>query len=91
MRSVTEEDEFERVFTLFLLGGLATPEARNVLLSFLDSSQRKERWASAISLGRLKEERVFPVLQALLLEGFAASTIFDTPEELQAAQEADRR
>lgn len=48
---------------------MATPKARNLLLSFLASPHRKERWASAIALGRLKEERVFFLLQDLLLEG----------------------
>lgn len=89
-RAVTEGDEEDRVFALFLLGGLATPTARDLLISFLESPCRKERWASTISLGRLKEERVFALLQALLLEGFAANEIFERIEEFQAAQQAGR-
>lgn len=87
-RALAEGHEEDRVFALFLLGGLATPPARDLLLSYLASPYRKERWASALSLGRLKEERVFTLLQTLLLEGFVAGDIFPTAEELQAAQEA---
>jgi len=89
-RAVTEGNEENRLSALFLLGGLATPKARDLLISFLDSPYRRERWASAISLGRLKEERVFPLLQTLLLEGFAANEIFANSEGLQAAEEACR-
>lgn len=89
-RAVTEGQEEDRVFALFLVGALATPEARELLSSFLASAHRKERWASAISLGRLKDERVFALLQTFLLEGFSASEIFASVKELQAAQEAGR-
>lgn len=68
-KAVLEGEEKDRVFALFLLGGVATPKARDLLFSFLASPHRKERWASAIALGRLKEERVFALLQKLLLEG----------------------
>ncbi len=86
-RVLRGEEEEDRLFALFLLGGLATPEARDLLMSFLASPQRKERWASAISLGRLKEERVFAVLHTLLLEGFAAHEIFASVEQWHATQE----
>lgn len=86
-RALTEGQEQDRLFALFLLGALATSEARELLLSFLTSESRKERWVSAISLGRLKDERVFAVLQTLLLEGFAADTIFARSEDVQRAQE----
>jgi hypothetical protein len=89
-RTVTKGDEEDRVFALFLIGGLATPEARDLLNSFLTSEHRKERWASAIALGRLKDERVFALLQTFLLEGFFAREIFANGEELQVAQEACR-
>jgi hypothetical protein len=89
-RAVTEGDEEDRVCALFLLGGLATPKARDLLISFLDSPHRKERWASAIALGRLKEERVLALLQTLLLEGFAVSEIFESVEEFQRVQELCR-
>lgn len=59
----------ERVFALFALGHLATPGVASLLSPFLESSERMERWASAIALGRLKEERVLPSLQKMLLEG----------------------
>ncbi len=86
-RVLREGDQENRLFALFLLGGLASSEARDLLLSFLASPQRKERWASAIALGRLKEERVFAVLHTLLLEGFATNEIFASVEQWHAAQE----
>src|SRR5258706_2199888 len=86
-RAATEGQEDERVFALFLIGALATPEAKDLLASFLNSAYRKERWASAISLGRLKQERAFSILQTYLLEGFEASELFTNGGDLQAAQE----
>lgn len=86
-RALDEGQEDDRIFALFLAGAFATPEARKLLSSFLDSAYRKERWASAISLGRLKEERVFSLLQTYLLEGFTASELFANGDELQAVQE----
>lgn len=89
-RATREGKEEERVFALFLLGALATLEARDLLSSFLTSEYRKERWASAIALGRLKEERAFPLLRTLLLEGFWAKEIFASDAELQTAEEICR-
>lgn len=86
-RAVTEGKGENGAFALFLLGGLATPKARDLLISSLHSPHRKERWASTIALGRLKDEKVFAFLQTLLLEGFSA---FDDGEKLQEAQEACR-
>lgn len=83
-RAATEGEKEDRVFALFLLGGLATSEAKDLLFSFVTSGPRKERWASALALGRLKDERAFAFLQTMLLEGFF---VFAEKEELQKAQE----
>lgn len=87
-RAVTEGNDWNGAFALCLLGGLATPKTRDVLISCLNSPHRKQRWASAIALGRLKDERVFAILPTLLLEGFA---VFDDEGKLEEAQEACRR
>jgi len=89
-RALTEGDEESRVFALFLFGGLATLKARDLLISFLDSPHRKERWASAIALGRLKEERVFPLLQTFLLEGFLLDEFSADIAKIQATEDALR-
>lgn len=89
-RAVAEGQEDDRVFALFLLGTLATPEARNLLTSFLHSEHRKERWASAIALGRLKEERVFSLLQTFLLESFFLDEFSAEIAKIQATEEALR-
>lgn len=72
-RATRDGNEHDRAFALILLGALATPKALDILHSFLASPSLKERWASAIALGRHKEERVFPLLQTLLLDGFLMS------------------
>jgi len=87
-RVVHEGKEEDRIYALFYLGALATSEARELLSSSLTSGHRKERWASAIALGRLKDERVFTLLQTYLLEGFHLSEIFADREELLEAQKA---
>jgi HEAT repeat protein len=69
-RATIEGTEHDRAFALILLGALATPKALDIVRSFLASPSLKERWASVIALGRHKEERVFPLLQTLLLDGF---------------------
>lgn len=53
----------------------------------MTSENRKERWASTITLGRLKDERAFAFLPSLLLEGFS---VFGDGEQLQEVQEAFR-
>lgn len=89
-RVVTEGREGDRVFALFLLGTLATPEARNLLTSFLNSEHRKEHWASAVALGRLKEERIFSLLQTFLLESFFLDEFSAEIAKIQATEEVLR-
>lgn len=67
-RALQHGNAEERLFALFALGYLTPPEGDRLLLPFLDSPIRKERWASAISLGKLKNEQAFPLLLELLME-----------------------
>lgn len=71
VRAIDEGTEEERLFALFLLGGWDGVESRDLLFSFLTSPRRKERWMNGISLGRLKDDRVFDLLQRFLLEEFS--------------------
>jgi hypothetical protein len=67
-RTLQQGDAGERLFALFALGDLALLDGERLLIPFLDSPVRKERWASAISLGKLKNEQAFPSLLELLVE-----------------------
>lgn len=82
-RATREGNEHDRAFALILLGALATPKALDIVRSFLTSPSLKERWASAIALGRHKEERVFSLLQTLLLDGFLVSPPSVSEEEAE--------
>jgi hypothetical protein len=67
-RALQEGNEADRLCAIFALGYLAQPSVKELLVPFLSSSVRKERWASAISLGEGKDERAFSLLQEMLLE-----------------------
>lgn len=67
-RALQEGDEADRLCALFTLGYLAPAGVEDLLVPFLSSPVRKERWTSAIALGEGKDERAFPVLQELLVE-----------------------
>lgn len=82
-RATREGNEHDRAFALILLGALATPKALDIVRSFLASPSLKERWASVIALGRHKEERVFPLLQTLLLDGFLVRPLSTSEEEAE--------
>jgi len=58
----------DRLIALFALGYSQEPEARLLLLPFLASPHQRERWACAVCLGQLRDERAIPVLKAILLE-----------------------
>ena len=67
-RALQQGDTGERLLALFALGYLPLLNGEPLLIPFWESPVRKERWASAISLGQCKNERVFSVLQELLME-----------------------
>jgi hypothetical protein len=58
----------EKAFAILTLGLLALPDVNTLLFPFLNSPERIEQWASAIALGRRKDERVFSRLQEMLSE-----------------------
>ncbi len=79
-KQVLEEGKGQdRLIALFALGYSQEPEARLLLLPFLDSPHQRERWACAVCLGQLREERAIPVLKEILLEeGFENLTRDDS-------------
>lgn len=58
----------EKAIALFALGYSNSQQAKKALLPFLHSKEPMERWASALSLGMMKEEAALPVLIHLLDE-----------------------
>jgi hypothetical protein len=68
-RALREGEEDDRVLALLAIGSTMTPEAQSQLLPFLESRVPMERWASALWLGRMHDERALPVLQTMLVEG----------------------
>ena len=73
----------DKVLAIFALGWMATPEDQEALFPFLHSPVQKERWATALCLGAMKDERALPYLQIMLLEGLSLDpqTWPRTPEE----------
>lgn len=63
-----EASKHDKILLLYALGYLVETEATALLLSSLQSKERSERWVSALSLGRQKQEVVFALLQNMLLE-----------------------
>jgi hypothetical protein len=61
-------DEGDRLCALFALGYLAPAGGEQLLVPFLSSPVRKERWASAIGLGVSRDERALSFLHTCLLE-----------------------
>lgn len=66
LRVLDQGEDEERLFTIFALG--FEPQMREQLRPFLHSLRSMERWASAISLGRMKDEQALPVLLEMLTE-----------------------
>ena len=83
VRVLKEGQGEERVLAIFALGYTRTPFARELLLPFLQSTEPRERCASALCLGQMREEQALPVLCAML-------TAFFPPKE-QPASVADGR
>jgi hypothetical protein len=67
-RALQGEQEDDRMCALFALGYLAPAGVEELLIPFLSSPVRKERWASAIALGEHRDERAIPFLKTCLLE-----------------------
>ena len=58
----------DKLLSIFALGYTAMPQAREAMLLLLDSPIQQERWASALCLGAMQDERAWPYLQVMLLE-----------------------
>jgi hypothetical protein len=58
----------ERALAIFILGYSGNPQARELLLPFLESADPMEQWASALALGAMRQEEALPVLMHLLDE-----------------------
>lgn len=67
-RALNKGESDERVLAIFALGYDGTVWARELLLPFLESPRPQERWASALELGKMREEQAFPLLIAMLTE-----------------------
>src|SRR5579859_5780665 len=68
VRVLTEGEKEEQLIALFALGYAAEPRSRDLLLPFLHSPDPQERWASALGLGKMREEQALPVLTKMLTE-----------------------
>jgi hypothetical protein len=68
-RVVQEGEGKDKIFAMTALGLLGSSEEDALLIPYLQSENQRERWACAIALGRHKDERVFSLLQDLLVEG----------------------
>jgi|SRR5579859_3934598 len=69
IRVLAEGQGDDKAFAIFAIGYLDTPWSREQMRSFLESPVRKERWASALSLGAGHDEHAIPYLEQILLEG----------------------
>lgn len=63
----------DKLIALFAIGYSGAAQAREILLPFLQSSNRMERWASILCLGEMQDEEAFPLLIELLQEGLDGS------------------
>jgi len=78
VRALAEGQGEDRLLAICLIGESGLPRARTLFLPFLQSSNPKERWLSALYLGRKKEKLALPVLITMLTE-FLPSEEFPTP------------
>jgi hypothetical protein len=71
------QNQNDILLAIFAIGYRDTPWAKELLIPLLDSSSPLERWASALCLGRMKEERAFPILRTMLTEFLPPHKQFD--------------
>src|SRR5262245_49782681 len=62
-QALQEGQEPDRLWAIFALGYLAPVGGEELLVPFLHSPIRKERWGAAIALGESRDERAFALLQ----------------------------
>lgn len=58
----------DRLIAICALGSTREPRVKEIFLPYLESQDPKERWASALMLGEMKEERALMMLKKMLLE-----------------------
>lgn len=71
----------DRFLAICCIGESDLPQARTLLLPFLQSVHPQERWLSALYLGRKKETLALPVLITMLTE-YLPSEGTPTPEDI---------
>lgn len=76
----------ERLLAIFAIGYEDSLWARSLLLPLLESVHPLERWASALCLGRLKDERAFPALEHMLTE-FLSKVQYDPKGYIELSYE----
>lgn len=67
-RVLAEGQGEDKLLAICVIGWSGLPQATQLLLPFVQSFCAKERWLSALCLGRMKEETAFPVLISILTE-----------------------
>ena len=75
VRVLSEGQGEDRLLAICLIGASDFSQARTLLLPFLQSPEAKERWFSALYLGRKKEKLALPVLITMLTEFFPSEEI----------------
>ncbi len=65
---LAQGNQDEKVLAILMLGYSPQPDAQEMVIPFLQSSDPLERWASALSLGSQQDERAMPVLLTLFDE-----------------------
>ena len=68
VRALSEGQGEDRLLAICIIGESDLSQARILLLPFLHSPEAKERWFSALYLGRRKEKLALPVLITMLTE-----------------------
>ncbi len=68
VRVLAEGQGEDRLLAICVIGESDLPQARTLLLPFLQSVHPQERWLSALYLGREKEKLALPVLITMLTE-----------------------
>lgn len=68
LRALSNGTQDEQTIALFALGQSNTSEAKAIVLPYLQSTDSRLQWASAISLGEMKEEAALSIIVRLLNE-----------------------
>ncbi len=68
VRAIKEGQREDRLLAICVIGWSDYPQASSLLRPFLQSTDAKERWLSALCLGRVKEAIAFPILISMLTE-----------------------